>query len=258
MTALRLTRLLTAWSRVLEKLTGSQLVKKFPAFYETRRFITAFTSARHLSVSWASSLFLSIPHQSPVYTSPLPIRATCPTHLTLLDLIAQTILGEVHRSLSPSICSFLHSAVTSSLLGPNILLNTLSLRSALRLIQFLLIRNRTFLWLCSFFSSVGVLPHGKELNKYCCHVIISFSHLTSRGNYFSCPSDLSANNCLSCWLWCSTYTAPYCLISYRCSRDNLLSSYVHLSSDRTAFRPTLGNQSIAYTVPALIRKRSTS
>jgi len=44
--------LLTIWSRVfLEKLTGSRLVKKFPAFYETRRFIAAFTAARHLSLS---------------------------------------------------------------------------------------------------------------------------------------------------------------------------------------------------------------
>jgi hypothetical protein len=42
----------TPWSRVpLEKLTVSQLVKKFPAFYGTRRFITAFTRARHLSLS---------------------------------------------------------------------------------------------------------------------------------------------------------------------------------------------------------------
>jgi len=48
---------LTAWSRVLlEKLTGSHLVKKFPAFYGTGRFITAFTSARHLSLSWARSI----------------------------------------------------------------------------------------------------------------------------------------------------------------------------------------------------------
>ena len=38
---------------LLEKLTGFQLVKKFPAIYGTRRFITAFTSARHLSLSWA-------------------------------------------------------------------------------------------------------------------------------------------------------------------------------------------------------------
>jgi hypothetical protein len=47
-----LTHSLTPWSTVLlEKLTGLQLVQKFPAFYGTRRFITAFTSARHLSLS---------------------------------------------------------------------------------------------------------------------------------------------------------------------------------------------------------------
>ena len=47
-----LTHSLTPWSRVLlEKLTGFQLVKKFLAFYGTRRFITAFTSACHLSLS---------------------------------------------------------------------------------------------------------------------------------------------------------------------------------------------------------------
>jgi hypothetical protein len=46
------TYLLTPCSIVLlEKLIGSQLVKKFSAFYGTRRFSTAFTSARHLSLS---------------------------------------------------------------------------------------------------------------------------------------------------------------------------------------------------------------
>ena len=36
------TYLLTPWSRVLlQKLAGLLLVKKFPAFYETRRFLTA-------------------------------------------------------------------------------------------------------------------------------------------------------------------------------------------------------------------------
>ena len=41
-----LTHSLTPWSKILlEKLTDSQLVKKFPAFYGTRRFITAFTGA---------------------------------------------------------------------------------------------------------------------------------------------------------------------------------------------------------------------
>jgi hypothetical protein len=45
---------LTPWSRVLlEKLTGLQLATKLPAFYGTRRFITAFTTARHLPLSWA-------------------------------------------------------------------------------------------------------------------------------------------------------------------------------------------------------------
>jgi hypothetical protein len=55
-------------------------------------------------------------------------------------LITQTILGEEYRSLSSSWCSFLHSPVTWSYLGPNILLstlfsNTLSLRSSLNLID---------------------------------------------------------------------------------------------------------------------------
>jgi len=49
--------LLTPWCRVLlEKLTGLQLVKKFPAFHRTRRFITALTSVRHPSLSWASPI----------------------------------------------------------------------------------------------------------------------------------------------------------------------------------------------------------
>ena len=52
-----LTYLLTPWCRVLlEKLTGLQLVKKFPAFHGTRRFITALTSVRHPSLSWASPI----------------------------------------------------------------------------------------------------------------------------------------------------------------------------------------------------------
>ena len=115
--------LLTPWCRVLlEKLTGLQLVKKFPALHGTRRFITALTSVRHLSLScaspiqsihphptsWRSILKLSthlrlglpsglLPSGFPSKTlyTPLssPIRATCPAHLILLDFITRKILG---------------------------------------------------------------------------------------------------------------------------------------------------------------------
>ena len=58
-----LTYLLTPWCRVLlEKLTGSLLVKKFPAFHGTRRLITALTSVRHLSLPWASPIQSIYPH----------------------------------------------------------------------------------------------------------------------------------------------------------------------------------------------------
>ena len=58
-----LTYLLTPWCRVLlEKLTGLQLVKKYPAFHGTRSFITAITSVRHLSLSWASPIQSTYPH----------------------------------------------------------------------------------------------------------------------------------------------------------------------------------------------------
>ena len=84
--------------------------QKFPAFYGTRRFITAFTSARHLSLtlarsiqslpphptSWRSILMLSFHLQLGLSSGPFPssfptktlhtpllslIRATCPAHL---------------------------------------------------------------------------------------------------------------------------------------------------------------------------------
>jgi hypothetical protein len=54
----QITYLLTPWRRVfLEKLTDLQL-KKFPSLYGTRMFITALTSARHLS------------HPEPAHSSP--------------------------------------------------------------------------------------------------------------------------------------------------------------------------------------------
>jgi hypothetical protein len=65
-TYLLLTYVLTPRSTVLlEKLTSSQLVKKFPACYGTRKFITAFTSDRHLSLSSAISIQSISPNTLP-------------------------------------------------------------------------------------------------------------------------------------------------------------------------------------------------
>jgi len=82
------------------------------------------------------SLSFRFPRRNPVYASLLPHTRYMPDHLILLTFITRTVLGEVYRSLSSSLCIFLHSLVTSFFLGPNILLNTLfsntlSLRSSL-------------------------------------------------------------------------------------------------------------------------------
>ena len=141
-----------------EKLTGPQLLKMFPEFYESWRFITAFTTAPIVSQidevhcplrplpkplledhfntvlpstpgssKWPPSIRFS--YQNHVWTSSFPIRATYPAYFSLLYLIIRMVFGE-------ELCSLLHSPVTSSLLGPNILLSTpfsktLSLRSSL-------------------------------------------------------------------------------------------------------------------------------
>ena len=134
-TKILLTYLLTAWNGVLlKKLTGSAASQEIPPFLGTRKFITVFTSARHLPLSWANSiqspqpphiswrsiLILSshlrlglpsglLPSGFPtrnLYTPlPSPIRPTCPAHIILLDFTTRTILGKEYRSLSFSLCN---------------------------------------------------------------------------------------------------------------------------------------------------------
>ena len=85
---------LTPWCRVLlEKLTGLQLVKKFPAFHETRKFITALSilsqpNPVHIPTSQLLEIHSNIIHpstpRSPQWSPPLRFPQQDPKHPPLL------------------------------------------------------------------------------------------------------------------------------------------------------------------------------
>jgi hypothetical protein len=134
---------LTPRNRVaLKKLIVTHLVKKFPAFYGTQNFTTIFTRARQSTLLYpvslrsililSSHLCLDLSHG--LFPSSFPSKilniflivcmcATCPAHLTLLNLVTMLIFGEQCSKFSLSI--FPRPPVTFSLLGPTYLLSPL-------------------------------------------------------------------------------------------------------------------------------------
>jgi hypothetical protein len=118
------------------------VLKNVPAFYGTQRSLPCSqdpfigpnpVSLRsililytHLRQCLPSGLFPSGFPTKLLHALLLPtIRATCLAHLILRDLIVLSILGEEYKLWSSSLCSFLQSPITSSLVGPNIVLSTL-------------------------------------------------------------------------------------------------------------------------------------
>lgn len=82
------------WSTVLpETLTGPRLTKKFPVFYGTRRFVTAFPGARH--ISWARAMQSTHP-LSYFLNIHLILSSPPPTYLYVLRFVAFSQIP--HRS----------------------------------------------------------------------------------------------------------------------------------------------------------------
>ena len=101
------TCLLTRLCRVLlQKLTGLQLVKKFPAFYGTRKFINALTSVRHCYLSWASRIQSTYSTSHFVEIHPNIIHPSTPRSHKMCYKIASYIKWVFHSSTYFEIISF--------------------------------------------------------------------------------------------------------------------------------------------------------
>jgi hypothetical protein len=150
-----------SWVLLEEPLIGQPL-KSFPAFHGTRRFNTVFTTAFHGSLSWALSIQSNPIHTIPSYLSkihfdivhpptswssqwslsfwlsnqysictplhPYSCYMARPSHPSWLDYSHYTwrrvqVTKLLIMQFSPTSC--LRPPVSSSLFGPNILLNTL-------------------------------------------------------------------------------------------------------------------------------------
>ena len=120
-----LTYLLTPLCRVLlDKLTGVQLIKKFPAFHGTRRFITALTSVRHLSLSWASPIQSMYPHPTSwryILILSTHLRLRLPTGLFPSCFPTKTLYTPSPHPYTPQITFIIYLFLSSSsLLSSNL------------------------------------------------------------------------------------------------------------------------------------------
>ena len=99
------TYLITPWCRVLlEKLTGLQLVKKFPSFHGTRRFITALTSVRHMSLSWTILIQSIYPHPTSwrsILILPTHLQLGLPSGLFLSGFPTKTLYAPSPHPFAP-------------------------------------------------------------------------------------------------------------------------------------------------------------
>ena len=98
-----------------------------PVHIHTSHFLEIHPNIIRPSTPRSPQWFLPSGFPTKTLYTPLssPIRTTCPAHLILLDFITCKILGEEYKSFRSSLCNLLYSPVTSSLLGPIILLNTM-------------------------------------------------------------------------------------------------------------------------------------
>ena len=118
------------------------------------KFLAMFATSGHITLSWAvlnqtaschpislRSIFLLASHlclglQNHLFLSPFLTKTLCEflffhmpatllTHPFLLNLVTWIMCDEVYEIQSSTLCSFLKSPVTSSLISPNISLSTL-------------------------------------------------------------------------------------------------------------------------------------
>ena len=98
---------LTPCSRVLpEKLTVPHLLNKFPVFHGTQKFITTFITARHVSLSWTTSIHSKPPPPPCPHPEPhpsLPSPPPPPSHFSKIHF--NIILPSTPES--PQVASFL-------------------------------------------------------------------------------------------------------------------------------------------------------